>query len=303
MSIFAKLSTWLREKRWARWTAYAAFSWLVFSLSLFLTFPSDAVKERVVGMAQRSGLRLRVESVNLAFPPGLTLRDSYLILRDADPEAQKGAVAIHISKLTVRPSLLGLLTGKPGISFDARLWDGKVSGKAGKNDEGGRLQVRASGLDLAQSVLGAIGLQAAGKVDELRLEVAGANLREMVGELTIKGEGLVIEGGSIAEFELPKVALGTLAGKIAIADGKAEFENFEANGEDLSAAVDGTIRLADRLSQFTVQTRLRFRPTDEFWARNEMLRAGASIALKKDDEGFHTVQLYGQLTKPRFRLN
>lgn len=303
MSIFAKLSTWLREKRWARWTAYAAFSWVVFSFSLYLTFPSDMVKERVVEMAQRSGLRLRVESASLAFPPGLTLRDSYLILRDADPEAEKGAVAIHVSRLTVRPSLLGLVTGKPGVSFDARLWDGKVSGKAAKGEEGGKLQVRASGLDLSRSVLSAIGLQTVGKVDELRLEVAGESLREMVGELSIKGEGLVIEGGSINEFELPKVALGTLEGKVAIGDGKAEFENFEANGEDLSAAVEGTIRLADRLSQFTVQTRLRFRPTEDFWERNEMLRAGASMALKKDDDGFHSVQMYGQLTKPRFRLN
>src|SRR5690606_37219151 len=52
MSVLAKFSTLLREKRWARWLAYSAFSWAVFSISLYLTFPSDQVKERLVQAAQ-----------------------------------------------------------------------------------------------------------------------------------------------------------------------------------------------------------------------------------------------------------
>lgn len=304
MSVLAKFSTLLREKRWARWLAYSAFSWAVFSISLYLTFPSDQVKERLVQAAQaNAGIRLRVESVGLAFPPGLTLRDSYLVLREPDPEAQKGAVAIHLSRLTVRPSLLGLLTGKPALSFDARLWDGSLHGKAGKNDEGSHVKLHAKGLDLSQSVLGAIGLQASGKVDELSLHAAGPRLREMTGELTIRGSDLVLEGGAVNEFELPRVALGTLEGKIAIGEGRAEIETFQAEGEDISATVEGSIRLADRLSLATLQTKLRFKPTEAFWQRNEMLRAGASMALKQDSEGYHSIQLYGQLVRPRFRLN
>jgi|GEM_PF-1110154 len=304
MSLLTKILTFLREKRWARWLAYAAFSWAVFSVSLYLTFPSDLVKERIVQMAQsRAGIRLRVESVGLAFPPGLTLRDAYLVLREPDPEAQKGAVAIHLSRLTVRPSLLGLLTGKPGLSFDARLWDGTLHGKAGKSDEGSHLELRARGLDLSQSVLAALGLQASGKVEELRVEAAGPSLREMSGELTIKGTDLVLEGGSVDEFELPRVALGSLEGKIAIGEGRAEIETLQAEGADVTASLEGSIRLADRLSQATLQTKLRFKASEEFWKRNEMLRAGASMALKKDSDGFHTVQMYGQLVRPRFRLN
>lgn len=303
MTALSNLLNRLRGKRWAKWAAFSLFSWLVFTLSLYLTFPSDAVRDRVVQAAAQEGLNLRMESVGLSFPPGLRLSEAYLILREADPQAEKGAVALHVPQATIRPSLLGLVSGKPSVRFDARLWGGKLSGKAGKADEGAHLEARLRGVDLGQSMLGAIGLEFEGTIDELRLEAAGKQLGDMEGELLLRGEGLVLKGGEVNHFSLPKVALGTLEGKVEIAEGRAEIETLEANGDDISALVEGSIRFADRLGLSTLQTKLRFKPSEAWWEANEMLRAGAAMALKEDGEGYHNIQLYGQLAKPRFRLN
>ena len=303
MSVLASLLNRFREKRWAKWLAFSLFSWLVFSLSLYLTFPSEAVRDRVVKAAEQQGLKLRMESVGLSFPPGLSLRETYLILREPDPKAEKAAVAIHLPKATLRPSLLGLVTGKPSLSFDARIWGGTLSGKAGKSDEGASIQARLRGADLSQSMLGALGLQFEGTIEELRLEAAGSQLKDLEGELVLHGEGLVLNGGEVNHFSLPKVTLGTLEGKLTLGEGRAEIEEFSANGADITAMVEGSIRFADRLGLSTLQTKLRFKPSEDWWEQNEMLRAGAAMALRKDSDGFHNIQLYGQLSKPRFRMN
>lgn len=303
MSALTNLLQGLRGKRWARWLGLSLFSWVIFTISLFLTFPSDAVRDRVVQEASKRGMQLRMESVDLAFPLGLSFHETYLILREPDPQAEKPAVAIHIPKLTVRPSVFGLLTGKKAISFDAQLWGGKLSGKAGSSDEGGMIDARLRNLDLGQSVLGAVGLQFEGKIEELRFEARGNHLADAEGELVLKGSDLVLNGGEVNHFSLPKVALGTLEGKITMGEGSAQIETFEANGEDITAQVEGSLRLSDRLTLSTLQTRLRFKPSEAWWSQNEMLRAGASMALRKDNDGFHTIQMYGQLGKPRFRTN
>lgn len=303
MSILTNLLNRFRGKRWAKWVGFSLFSWAVFTLSLYLTFPSEAVRDRVVQVAWQQGVNLRMESVGLAFPLGISFSETYWILREADPQAEVGAVAIHIPKATLRPSLLGLLTGKLALSFDASLWGGNLAGRLSSSDDGREIQARLRGVELGESVLGAIGLQFEGKIEELRLEAAGSQLASLEGELSLKGENLVINGGEVNHFSLPKIALGTLEGKVMIADGKAEIETFEANGDDITALVEGSIRFADRLGLSTLQTKLRFKPSESWWSENEMLRAGAAMALRKDGEGFHNIQLYGQLSRPRFRLN
>src|SRR5690606_38944916 len=145
-------------------------------------------------------------------------------------------------------SLLGLLTGKKAIAFDARIWGGKLSGSAATSDEGARIEAHLRDVDLGESLLAAIGLQIEGKVDELRLVAEGAKLSSAQGEILLRGSDIVIRGGEVNHFSLPKVALGNLEGKIALADGAAQSESFQAKGEDVDARVEGSIRLADRFA-------------------------------------------------------
>lgn len=302
MSALSRLLQTLRGKPWAKRLGFALFAWLVFTFAFFLTFPSDALRDRVVREAEQRGLKVRLESVRLAFPLGLRFQEAYLILREPDPQAQKPAVAVHLPRLTLRPSLLGLLTGKKAIAFDARIWGGKLSGSAATSDEGARIEAHLRDVDLGESLLAAIGLQIEGKVDELRLVAEGAKLSSAQGEILLRSSDIVIRGGEVNHFSLPKVALGNLEGKIALADGSAQFESFQAKGEDVDARVEGSIRLADRFALSTLQTKLMFKPSEAWWSQNEMLRAGASM-LRKESDGFHAIQVHGQLGKPRFRLN
>lgn len=301
MSVLSKLTAALRGKSWARWLGYAAFSWGVFVFALFLTFPSDAIRDRVVQEARQVGLNLRVESVGLAFPLGLSLHDAFLILREPNPEEQKGAVAIHVERLSLRPNLFALVRGNTGVRFDAKLWGGKAAGSLHRADGEQRIEVQARGVDLSKSALVALGLDLEGVVDELTFELEGPDASRGKGVIQISGDGLVLKGGEVAHFELPRITLGTLEGSVAVADGRAEIETFTLNGSDLEAKIEGNVRLAPALSQSTLNAKLSFKPSEAWWNANEMLKAGASMALPADRDGFHSVTLYGQLGKPRFR--
>lgn len=301
MSVFSKLTAAVRGKSWAKWLGYAAFSWAVFLFALFLTFPSDAVRDRVVREARKAGMNLRVESAGLALPLGLSLHDTFLILREPNPEQQQGALAIHVEKLTVRPDLFAMIRGDTGLRFDANLWGGKAAGRMHRVDGEQRLTVQAKRVDLSRSVLAAMGLDLEGMVDELTLEYEGADASKAKGTLSISGDGLVLRGGEVAEFELPRITLGTLKGTVAMGDGRAEIEEFTLEGTDLQARIEGNVRLAPSLSQSTLNAKLSFKPSDAWWKANEMLQAGASMALPPDRDGFHSVTLYGPISKPRFR--
>lgn len=301
MSVFSKLTAALRGKKWAQWLGYAAFSWGVFTFALFLTFPSDAVRDRVVLEARKMGMNLRVESTGLAFPLGLSLHDTFLILREPNPEEQQGALAIHVEKITLRPDLFAMVRGDTGLRFDATLWGGKAAGRLHRADGEQKVSVRAKRVDLSKSVLVAMGLDLEGILDELSLEYEGSDLSKAKGTLAIGGEGLVLRGGEVAEFELPRITLGALKGQIAMGDGRAEIEEFTLEGTDLQARIEGNVRLAPAFSQSTLNAKLSFKPSDSWWKANEMLQAGASMALPPDRDGFHSVTLYGPVGKPRFR--
>lgn len=301
MNPMSRLIAKLREKKWARWLGYAAFSWLTFTVALIATFPSQRVKDRVVAVARDSlGMKLRVESAGLAFPLGLSLHDAFWILREPDPEEGKGAIAIHVDRLTVRPGI-GLLFGKPSFSFDAKLWGGKLSGTFEEGEQGRKLHAKARGIDLEKSVLSPLGLQIEGKLEELGLEFEGTEPTKASGTLSLGGSDLLLRGGEVGEFELPRITLGKLEGKLALVDGKAEIETFRLDGRDLQAKAEGNLRLGRSLEQSSLQAKLSFKPSEDWWKANEMLRTGASMALPSDSEGFHSVQFFGSLSKPRIR--
>src|SRR5690606_2655070 len=118
----------------------------------------------------------------------------------------------------------------------------------------------------------------------------------------IHGEELVLNGGEVQMFELPQVALGALDGRIVFKEGTAEFEEFKIGGKDLEAEIaDGTVRLQPILKNSSITGKLRIKPSDDWWNRNEMLKTAANFALPAGKDGWRTISLYGPISSPKFR--
>ena len=72
----------LRLKPWQRWTAYAVFGLLAFALALRQTFPSDAVKERIILEAASAGWQVNVVDVRPSGFGGIDMSGVTLESRD-----------------------------------------------------------------------------------------------------------------------------------------------------------------------------------------------------------------------------
>lgn len=276
---------------------YALFFQVAFAAAFALTFPYDALRDRVVSLAGQAGVKVRIGTVRLALPAGITLRDvDWYASSDADSKP------IHVDAFTARPELLGLVRGKQAVGFQAEAWGGKLQGRFEKAGEGQKIEAKARGIALEKSPLANSGLDLEGELAELELSFeSDGDLSKATGALLLKGDKLSLNGGEVQQFELPKVVLGSLDGKVSIKEGRATFDTFSLKGDDIDARLEGSIRLGNKLSTSALSGKLQFKPSDDWWSRNEMLRTAANFALPEGKDGFRSVQIYGQVQSPRFR--
>lgn len=219
-------------------------------------------------------------------------------------EAPAPPDGIHLDSLTAKVDLFSAIRGRQGVSFDARAWGGRIEGKLSIGEDSRRIAIRAKGIVLEQSpILAVAGLDLEGKLETLELELAaeGADFSAAAGQLVIKGDSLVLRGGEVQHFELPRIVLGTLDGKVDVRDGKADTDTFEIRGADLDAKLAATVRLAPELASSTLSGKLQLKPSDDWWNRNEMLKTAANFAMPASSDGWRSLNLHGQLRRPGFR--
>jgi type II secretion system protein N len=285
--------------------AYAVFAVLAFFLSLRLTFPAEAVKERLIMEAGRRGWQIDVERVSAGGLLGVRARGVKL-------ETSSG-LAIPIDDVTTSLRILPLLAGRRSIAFDASLYDGRVRGTADLSGDVRGLALDVRGVDLGR----ALPLRKASGVDlvgtlagTVDLAVPAAPDGRATGrvELTVKDAG--ISGGQLpvpsmaSGLPLPKTGLGTVVAAVKLADGKGTFERLEATGGDAEIRTAGV--------SFVVQPRMEFAPlagsarvkvADAFWARSGMpgLKglAEAALAQSKGPDGAWAFALTGSVGHPR----
>ncbi len=309
----------LLAKPWMKWLGYPAFFNVALLGFFYLSFPYEALRDRIVHEARdRAGLELEIGSVRLAGVTGLVLRDVAMRVEDdggaaaaaeggaeGEAPAPAGPQKITVDRVQVNAEVLPLLRGDKAFSFEAEAWGGELSGRFEKGKEKQVIAARGERFLLAKSPLRALaGLDLEGLVSSFELELAsdGKDFSKANGKLVLKGESLTLNGGDVQGFELPKIVLGTLDARVPVEAGKATVEAFTISGADLEAQLESTvIRLAPRLASSSLVGKLKVRPSDEWWNRNEMLKNMANFALPAGKDGWRTINLTGQLQKPGFR--
>ena len=315
-------------KSWLRWLGYPAFFQLAFLAGIYLTFPYDELRDRIVAEAERAtSMDVEVEKVRLRGISGLTLHGVLL----ADPAAAEAAAEaappasaeeagdegaepaaealpepkrIYVDRMSAKADLLALALGKRAFSFDADAFGGSLEGKVVLGEEEQVLTASVRGIDFAQTPLKAFaGLDLAGRLDEVQVDLRspGNDFSKAEGTVRIRGEELQLNGGEVQMFELPQVALGTLEGRLEFKEGVGTIEEFKVAGSDLEAEIDGSVRLQGGLRNSSITGKLRLKPSDDWWNRNEMLKTAANFALPAGKDGWRTISIYGLLGSPKFR--
>lgn len=306
----------LQGKRWVRWVGYPAFFQLAFLVCLHLTFPYDALRDRLADEARAAtGMDVEIGKVRLAGLSGIELRDVILSEPGHAPvpaAAEEGeepidrppAKRIALDSVTAKADVMAMIRGQRAMKFAARAFGGSLNGRFRFSDDESIFLADAKGLDFAQSpLLPMVGLDLDGTLDRLQIELRspGPDFSKADGKVQIQGADLVLNGGEVQHFELPKIVLGTLDGTLQIEKGEGNFETFSIQGDDLEARVEGNVRMGAMLSQSTLTGRLKIKPSDDWWGRNELLKTAANFALPAQSDGFRTLTVYGPVSKLNFR--
>jgi type II secretion system protein N len=270
-----------------RWGGYSAFWFVCFMLFAYWSFPYDRVKdyliqevERPMGPGERrvpSGVQLTIDELSPSFVTGVDLEGvTYTQLPEGPDE---DPTEIVIEEASARISLLSLLTGGLGLSYDLTIGGGTVEGDFEQDDTSQHVVAELVDVDLANLgfVRNMVGLPITGKLDgtidvtvsEEAAETSG-NVALTIEELSIgDGEAKFPIGGMSEGLTIEQIDAGTLTLEVKVEEGVAEIEEFSSNGPDLELSASGNMRLAQPLARSRLELLLRVHFTDAYQSKSE----------------------------------
>ncbi len=308
-------------KTWQRAVAYGAFGLFALFIAFFLTFPYDALEDRIKGEADAAGYFVRIGSLG----PGLfSVRATDILISkkvapttgDAPPPEP-----MRIDSLSIGPTLL-----PPGLSVTAKLLGGAASAKiSGLSSLGVHIELEK--LDVSKGNLkGFTGIDMAGEIDgDITLAVPKArrscgglaepDFGQANGTFSLEtknsdGERRHDEPDAADVRARPDAARpaedclpGDIVAKLSFDKGSGKIDDFlgqehrpRAGGERHAEAVEED-RLLRAEHRAALQGRARLRET----ARAHRQRGCRWSAPDPKDPNFRMGHLTGYLGKPNFR--
>lgn len=310
----------MAEKKTALWkliAGYTAFALVALVAGVLLTFPYDALAERVRLEADNAGYFVRIGSMG----PGLfsvRAKNIDASRKATEADGEKTPEALRIDAISIGPTLF-----PPGLGVSVKALDGTVKlGVSGLSTL--RVRLDAEDLDLAKgNVKGFSGIDLGGTVDlhaDLSIPKASVgggapepDLGQATGSLSLEAKNLVVNGGSVnvpipqygpepTPIDLPKIAFGDITGKLKLEKGAGTVEELRLKSADMEVQGSGSVKLAKRLeyAEPNVEVRMKFDP--EFQKRLGLLGSALSmIGPDPKDPSWRLGRLTGYLGRPNFR--
>lgn len=300
---------------WKRVVAYVAFSLFALVAAFFLSFPYDALKDRVKLEADAAGYFVRIGSMG----PGLFAVRASDVQVSKQSNTEPPPEPLKLDSVSVGPSLF-----PPGLKVKVKGFDGTITAVV-SGFSSLRLKVDVEDVDVSKGNLkGFSGIDFSGVVNAA-LDVtlpkgqaaagmpAEPDLSLASGTLSLSTRALAINGGTanitIPQFgpeptpvDLPKIVVGDLGGKVKLDKGTATVEELKNVSPDISLDVSGTMKLAKRLPYSEANLEIRVKPDPEFQKRLGLLGSALSmIGSDPKDPQWRLGRLTGYIGRPQFR--
>jgi type II secretion system protein N len=292
---------------WKRRAAYGLFFALAFLLALQRTFPTEAVKERLVLEAAALGWQVQIADIAPSGFGGVRMRGVTI-------ESHEGTL-IPLEEARASLRLWPLLRGRRGLSFELAIYGGTLFGFAEQGPGSQRLALKGEGIDVgrATALRKAVGIDLAGTLTaDVDVTVDAREPAKSSGRIDLSVEKAAVNGGEIpvpgmgGNLSLPRVSVGTVVARGAVQAGRAEFQKLEAKGEDLEVSAEQAYFMVQpRLEYAPIFGRARVKLSDAFWQKSGTagLRGVVEMALAsaRGRDGAYVFQIYGTLGHPQAR--
>jgi type II secretion system protein N len=259
----------------------------LFMVCLYIFFPARRINTAIERMLATQGLTL-TPSVHKTILPGLAW-DNALLSSEQGP-------LIRLERLTVRPLLPHLLTGRVVLDSTAILGRGRlnlVSVATGSP----AVRLTADSLELGElplfkTVLGArVGGSLKGEGHAER------GPKGWDGELKLEISRLEFTGIRMGAFALPDAANLRSRGMVRITDGRARLESFTLEGEGLYMRLSGEVPAGLNALTAPLNLVLEIMPKPEFLEKQRLVFMLLSKFMASP--GVYRVPIAGTLLKPQ----
>jgi type II secretion system protein N len=241
-------------------TGWLFYTLVCFVLFLLLTFPSDLLLRRVVAsVARNAKVQVRYAEGDWTWGRGWVLRDLTLV------NSATGLPSLQLARLTVRPSLVGLVYGQPlPLTFSANLYGGTVDGTVQQEANGFAVRFNLCRLALEQWPLPAPwgqGRVAGNLTANGTLQGNLAHLASLQGTLALTLSDGAVRAGTIAWLPLPALQAVQAHVRATLTGGRLEIAELKLSADGVEAQMQGGIALRTPLLWSVLDLQLTTRVT------------------------------------------
>jgi type II secretion system protein N len=283
----------------SRMIGMAALFIVLVILMTLTRLPEAKITSYIQGMVQTAldpyGVYLSDHGRELSIWKGMAYRLDHPVLELADQ------TRIEFDDLTVKPSILGLLSGKLGV--EAELHQGPASIGLSANGKSDKInaQINLENVDLGK--LGvfafAAGIKGSGLVNgSVNIEGSLNDFGTLNGDIALKLRKLHTDEQNLMGFALPALNISEGEITIPIQSGKLQLKKVELGKgmDDLRLSLTGTLALNRFLNASQIDLRAVFAFSDKVKQSLSILESLLGSA--KTSDGRYAYKLTGQLGSP-----
>jgi type II secretion system protein N len=283
---------------WRARLGYPLVFFAAFIVFFHITLPWDAIQANLADQARKQGYAVSMVSLGPSLGFGATALGVTVAPaeRPAGLPADAPTPSMTLESVTVRPSLFPV-----GVHLASKAFGGTLEGTfSRKGKDTNVVELTGKHLELEKTALKPfIGLDLQGDTSlDVNLSLP-ADFAKTTGEIHLSGKEVMLVGGTVANFDLPKLGVGALEMKVKAADGKASLEAFSITGTDLEAKGEGDFQLSSRAMSTAMKLRIEFKLGDEWLKRNSFIQMGLGQAGRPDSKGFYIAEFGGTVGVPR----
>jgi type II secretion system protein N len=271
---------------------------VAFVVFVYVLFPYDLLKQRLMDWASQDGIQLVLTRLRPAFPPGLRAEN----IRLQVDQFSLSEATMSIETLHVYPEWLALLSRKTQLRFEAGLYGGRLEGEARYTKVEGaplwEVNTRFTDLDMTQYALlrkdgkafirGRLGGDAATTLtDDGHMQESSLNLRV---------QSVVLAGVPGWQVQLPReIACDTLQGELKTTAKQASTVVLTCQGKDLFIDGRGTVAWKTPLADSQLNVRWQVRSEESY--KPELAFLANRVRKRPDRRGEISFRLQGPLRR------
>ncbi len=120
--------------------------------------------------------------------------------------------------------------------------------------------------------------------------------------MTIKGGTVEVPYyGQMTPFDVPRISLGDIDGKLVVEKGQGKLETFHGKGDDVELLANGTLKLANNARYSEADINLKLKALPDFVKRLGIIGAGLSVLpADRQDPTFRLARITGFVGRPNF---